>query len=227
MKALEIGNVKITSGFWKEYQELILKKVIPYQWDILNDKVKGIEKSHAIDNFRIAAGISNDKFYGEAYQDSDLYKWLEAVGNALQVENNIELEKKADEVIDLLEGAQEEDGYLNTYFQLVEPEKKWSNILECHELYCAGHLIEAAIAYYKGTGKDKILKIACKLADCINEKFGPEEWKMHGYPGHQELELALVKLYDLTNENKYLKLAEYFIDMRGTNQFFVKHFVTG
>mgnify|MGYP000112915012 FL=1 len=180
MKALEIGNVKITSGFWKEYQELILKKVIPYQWDILNDKVKGIEKSHAIDNFRIAAGISNDKFYGEAYQDSDLYKWLEAVGNALQVENNIELEKKADEVIDLLEGAQEEDGYLNTYFQLVEPEKKWSNILECHELYCAGHLIEAAIAYYKGTGKDKILKIACKLADCINEKFGPEEWKMHG-----------------------------------------------
>ena len=123
MKALEIGNVKITSGFWKEYQELILKKVIPYQWDILNDKVKGIEKSHAIDNFRIAAGISNDKFYGEAYQDSDLYKWLEAVGNALQVENNIELEKKADEVIDLLEGAQEEDGYLNTYFQLVEPEE--------------------------------------------------------------------------------------------------------
>ena len=99
-----------------------------------------------------------------------MYKWLEAVGNALQVENNIELEKKADEVIDLLEGAQEEDGYLNTYFQLVEPEKKWSNILECHELYCAGHLIEAAIAYYKGTGKDKILKIACKLADCINEK---------------------------------------------------------
>ena len=225
MKALEIGNVKITSGFWKEYQELILKKVIPYQWDILNDKVKGIEKSHAIDNFRIAAGISNDKFYGEAYQDSDLYKWLEAVGNALQVENNIELEKKADEVIDLLEGAQEEDGYLNTYFQLVEPEKKWSNILECHELYCAGHLIEAAIAYYKGTGKDKILKIACKLADCINEKFGPEEWKMHGYPGHQELELALVKLYDLTNENKYLKLAEYFIDMRGTNQFFEEEFI--
>ena len=74
------------------------------------------------------------------------------------MENNIELEKKADEVIDLLEGAQEEDGYLNTYFQLVEPEKKWSNILGCHELYCAGHLIEAAIAYYKGTGKDKILK---------------------------------------------------------------------
>lgn len=97
------GNLNESTGNWKckNYKWILerisgtdIKKVIPYQWDILNDKVKGIEKSHAIDNFRIAAGISNDKFYGEAYQDSDLYKWLEAVGNALQVENNIELEKR-------------------------------------------------------------------------------------------------------------------------------------
>lgn len=224
MKELELKNVKITGGFWKKYQDLVLNVVIPYQWKILNDQIEGIEKSHAIENFRIAAGVSEGKFEGFIFQDSDLYKWIEAVGNALQIQKNSELEEKADEVIGYIAAAQEEDGYLNTWYQLVEPDRKWNNVLECHELYCAGHLIEAAVAYYKGTGKETILNVACKFADHICTLFGEEPGKKHGYPGHQEIELALIKLYDLTQRERYLKLAEYFLSARGTNDYYEEEF---
>lgn len=225
MKELELKNVQITGGFWKKYQELVLNVVIPYQWKILNDQIEGIEKSHAVENFKIAAGVSKGKFEGFVFQDSDLYKWIEAVGNALQIQKNCDLEAKADEIIGYIAAAQEPDGYLNTWYQLVEPDKKWNNVLECHELYCAGHFIEAAVAYYKGTGKETILNVACKLADHIGTLFGEEPAKKHGYPGHQELELALIKLYDLTKKESYLKLAEYFLTVRGTNDFYEEEFV--
>ena len=197
-RLLNQNECKIDSPFWDYYVKLIKEKVIPYQWEILNDRVEDSEPSHAIDNFRIAAHQKEGRFYGQVFQDSDVYKWLEAVGNILLLERDEELEKKADSVIGIIETAQEEDGYLDTYFSIEEPDKKWTDLLECHELYCAGHFIESAVAYYRGTGKRKILDIACRLADHLCRTFGPEEGKNHGYPGHQEIELALIKLCDVT-----------------------------
>lgn len=223
-RLLKQEECKVNSSFWNSYVKLIKEKVIPYQWEILNDRVPDSEPSHAIDNFRIAAHQMEGHFYGQVFQDSDVYKWLEAVGNVLLLERDEELEAKADSVIDIIEAAQEEDGYLNTYFSIEEPDKKWTDLLECHELYCAGHFIESAVAYFRGTGKKKILDIACRLADCLCRTFGEEEGKNHGYPGHQEIELALIKLYDVTGTQKYLELAEYFINRRGTDEFFEQEF---
>ena len=202
VKGAELNQVKLTGGIWKEYQDLIFDTVIPYQWEILNDRVEGAEKSYTVRNFRIAAGELQGEHGGFVFQDSDLYKWLEAVGNMLQVRKAPDIEEKADWIIGLMEKAQEPDGYLNTYFQLKEPDKKWTNILECHELYCGGHLMEAAAAYTKGTGKETLLGIACKLADCICSKFGEEEGKLHGYPGHQEVEIGLQKLFEITGARR-------------------------
>lgn len=223
-RLLNQNECKMDSPFWDYYVKLIKEKVIPYQWDILNDRVEDSEPSHAIDNFRIAAHQKEGRFYGQVFQDSDVYKWLEAVGNILLLERDEELEKKADSVIDMIEAAQEEDGYLDTYFSIEEPDKKWTDLLECHELYCAGHFIESAVAYYRGTGKRKILDIACRLANHLCRTFGPEEGKNHGYPGHQEIELALIKLCDVTGNQNYLELAKYFINQRGTDDFFEQEF---
>lgn len=218
------GDCRIESGFWDRYIDVIRNGVIPYQWDILNDRREDAEPSHAVDNFRIAAGEMEGAFYGQVFQDSDVYKWLEAVGNILMLERDPDLEEKADALIDVIVKAQEPDGYLDTYFTIQEPEKKWSDLLECHELYCAGHMIEGAIAYYQATGKEKIYRAACRLADYLTEIFGPEEGKMHGYPGHQEIELALLKLYEVSGEERYLRLASYFLETRGTNRFFEEEF---
>lgn len=223
-RVLKKAECLIASPFWDRYIRLVKEEVIPYQWDILNDRLPDAEPSHAIDNLRIAAGEMEGHFYGQVFQDSDVYKWLEAVGNILMLERDPELEKQADGVIDIIEKAQEEDGYLNTYYTIEAPDKKWSNLLECHELYCAGHFIEGAVAYYKATGKEKIYQIACRLAYHLVRTFGPGEDQIHGYPGHQEIELALLRLYDLSGEESYLRLAEYFIDTRGTNDFFEQEF---
>ena len=218
------GSCRIESGFWNRYIGVIRNGVIPYQWDILNDRREDAEPSHAIDNFRIAAGEMEGAFYGQVFQDSDVYKWLEAVGNILMLERDPHLEEQADSLIDLIVKAQEPDGYLDTYFTIREPDKKWSDLLECHELYCAGHMIEGAIAYYQATGKEKIYRAACRLADYLTQIFGQEEGKMHGYPGHQEIELALLKLYEVSGEEQYLRLASYFLETRGTNRFFEEEF---
>ena len=175
-----------------------------YQWDALNDRIP--RQNPAIKNFRIAAGIEEGEFYGFVFQDSDIAKWPEAVGHSLMTHPDPELEKTADAMIDLIEEAQCPDGYLDTYFIINKHEERWSNLCECHELYCAGHMIEAAVAYYEATGKDKLLKIVCRFVDLIDSIFGPEDGKIKGYPGHQEIELALVKLYKATGNIRYLKL---------------------
>lgn len=214
--ALPLKNVKIKDSFWSPYAELVREVVIPYQWEALNDRIEDAEPSHAIKNFKIAAGEETGEFRGFVFQDSDLAKWLEAVGYSLSINPNTELEAIADGAIDLIEKAQKPDGYLNTYFTIKEQSKKWTNLLDCHELYCAGHMMEAAVAYYEATGKKKLLDIVCKFADLIDSIFGAEPYKLRGYCGHQEIELALVKLYKATGEERYLKLAKYFIDERGT-----------
>lgn len=214
-KEIPLKNVKIKDNFWAHYRKLAREVVIPYQWEAINDRIPDAEPSHALKNFRIAAGIETGEFHGMVFQDSDVSKWLEAVGFSLQTHPDQELEKNADDIIDILEMAQRPDGYLNTYFILKEPENRWTNLAECHELYCAGHFFEAAVAYYNATNKKKVLDIACKFADYISDTFGPEEGKIHGYDGHEEVELALFKLYKVTGNKKYLDLSKYFLDERG------------
>jgi DUF1680 family protein len=205
----------IGTGFWRRVYDLVRDEMIPYQWEALNDRVPDAEPSHAIENFRIAAGEAEGEYYGMVFQDSDVAKWLEAVAYALSARRDEHLEKLADEVIALIGRAQQPDGYLNTYFTVKEPGKRWTNLRDCHELYCAGHMMEAAVAYYEATGKRELMDIMTRMALNIDTVLGPEEGKLHGYPGHQEIELALIRMYGATGDPLMLKLARYFIDERG------------
>ncbi len=220
---IDIKSFIPSDGFIKRCQELIRKEVIPYQYDVLWDRAEGAEKSHVVQNFINAAKAlkgedTGDGFYGMVFQDSDAAKWLEAVGYSLALYPDKELEQKADELIDIIAAAQDEDGYLDTYFTISNREKRWKNLLEGHELYCAGHFMEAAAAYYEGTGKDKLLKVMLKNMEHIYRHFVTE--KHEGYPGHPEAELALLKLYRLTKDPHALELARHFIDKRGTDDFY-------
>ena len=217
-QSIPLENVKVDDMFWNKVQKLVREVVIPYQADVMEDKIPGVEKSHAIQNFRIAAGEAEGEHYGWVFQDSDLAKWLEAVAYSLTIHPDPALEQKADELIELVGRAQEPDGYLNTYFSIKYPDRKWKNLHEEHELYCSGHMIEAAVAYYIATGKDVLLNIMRRNADLICNRFG--YGKIRGIPGHQEIELALLRLYEVTGEKSYLETAKYFLDERGTEPSF-------
>lgn len=195
-------------------------QMLPFQWQVLNDKVAEAPKSGAINNFKIAAGKQKGEFYGMVFQDTDVYKWLEAVAYSLAIQPDPALEALADETIDLIGAAQMSDGYLNTYFQIFKPALKWTNLTDNHELYCFGHLIEAGVAYYEVTKMQPILTIITKAADLLTARFG------YGQPlaflGHPEIEWALLRLYHLTKKAAYLELAKYFILERGQQpSFFV------
>ena len=222
------NKIKITSDFWCRYRNLVRTEMIPFQWNVLNDTAgikiekerlndEGIpsEKSHAIENFKIAAGRTKGTHYGWTFQDSDVYKWLEAVAYSLREEMDPELEKKANEVIELIADAQEDDGYLDTFYSILGIEYRYQSLAGSHELYCMGHFIEAAVAYYDATGNEKVLNVAKKAADNIDANFGPEDGKIHGYDGHEEIEIGLLRLFHVTKEERYLKLAKYFLMERG------------
>ena len=190
---LNINSYK-SAGFIGQYQRLIKDTVIPYQYSVLCDEAEDTEKSHVIKNFINAGKVlcgedADDGFYGMVFQDSDAAKWLEAVAYSLALYPDESLEKTADEVIDIIAKAQDSDGYLNTYYTIKDKDKRWTNILEGHELYCSGHMIEAAIAYYEATGKDKLLKVMERNAEHIYDVFITGSHQ--GYPGHPEIELAL------------------------------------
>ena len=204
---LMLNNIKIDKGFWWDRFNTNLDVTIPYQYE-------QCRKTGRIDVFRLdwKPGKKNKP---HPFWDSDVAKWLEAVSYSLMSRKDAKLEKLADKVIELIGSAQGEDGYLNTYFTLVEPEKRWKSLRGSHELYCAGTLIESATAYYQATGKDVFLKIVCRYADYIAEIFGTDKGKLKGYCGHPEIELALMKLYRITFNKKYLNLAKYFVDQRG------------
>lgn len=227
---MTVNQIKETAyksgGFIGKYQRLIKDEVVPFQYKVLRDEVEGAEKSGVVENF-INAGmvLRGEKpygdFYGMVFQDSDAAKWLEAAAYSLANFPDSELEEKADNLIDVIAAAQDEDGYLNTRFTIADKEKRWTNLLEAHELYCAGHMMEAACAYYEATGKDKLLKVMLKNTDCIYKRFIEE--KKGGCSGHPEIELALMKMYCLTGENKCLELARYFIDERGQDPDFFRN----
>jgi DUF1680 family protein len=149
------------------------------------------------------------------FWESEVTKWLEAASYSLATHPNPALGAQVDEVIALIAAIQQPDGYINVWFTVVEPEKRWTNLRDLHELYCAGHLIEAAVAHYQATGKRTLLDISCRYANYIDTVFGREEGKRRGYCGHAEIELALMKLYGATEEPRYLALAQYFVEERG------------
>ncbi len=215
MYAAALDHITITDPLFSGYLDTVVNRLLPYQWDVLNDRVPEVEKSCCIENFRIAAGERTGHHHGPVFIDTDAYKWLEALAYCLQTGRGRELLSEAEALVDLIGRAQEDDGYLQTYFTIDHPDLKWKNLAEGHELYGAGHLIEAAVAYHQATGNEKILSVAVKLADLICRVFGAEEGQCHGYPGHQVIELALVKLFRLTGERKYLEQARYFLDIRG------------
>ncbi|QMV45132.1 glycoside hydrolase family 127 protein [Cohnella cholangitidis] len=215
MNPVSIPQVSIQDEFWAPRQRLVRDVVVPYQWEALNDLVPGAEPSGTIANFKAAAGELEAAHHGFVFQDSDLAKWLETVGFVLQQQRNEALEALADSAIELIGRAQMPNGYLGTFYQLQKPGLQWTNVRDDHEMYNAGHFMEAAVAYYEATGKPKALEILCKFADHIAEAFGPEETQKPGYCGHPEIELALVKLYRLTGNTKYLAMSKFFIDERG------------
>lgn len=234
MREFGIERVEIKDPFWLRYGKLIREEMLPYQWQVLNDQADIViekerdadyipaDKSHAIENFKIAAGFEEGSHYGMVFQDSDVYKWLEAVAYSLQQSYDASLKELADGVIDLIAAAQEEDGYLNTYFTVEAPTRKFKRLYQSHELYCAGHYIEAAVAYYDAVGSDKALAVACSLADCIDAHFGVDSGKIKGYDGHEEIELALLRLYEVTGEKRYMELSHFFLYERGQDPTFFR-----
>lgn len=209
----QFHRIHITDSLFGHYVDLVAEKMIPYQWDVLNGKGEYV-RSHCIDNFKITAGELSGEHKGVVFGDTDAYKWLEAVAFCA-MNGRIEYIPVADKLIGLIGKAQQPDGYLNTYYTIVEPERRWENLREGHELYSAGHLFEAAAAYYQATGKKELLDIACRFADLLCQVFGPEKEQIKGCPGHQLIELALIKLYKVTERESYLRLARFFIDIRG------------
>ena len=200
----------ITGGFLKHYMDIIAHQALPYQWQVLSGMR---DKNPTVRNFQIAAGEINGSFSGVPYQDTDLAKWLDAVGCVLQNGPDRLLEQTADAIIETIVRAQDPDGYLDTYYQLVCPEKKWTDP-ESHELYCFGHMIEAGVSYYEGTRKRSLLDVACRLADHVDRVFGPNEGQLHSYRGHEIIEMALMRLNAATGEARYSRLAEYLVAMR-------------
>lgn len=221
-----LKNIRITDPLFGHYVSQVAEHSLVYQWDMLNGRAAGGESSHCIENFRIAAGECGGERQGVIFSDTDAYKWLEAVAYCIEAGMGARFSGIADELIALVGRAQESDGYLNTYFSVVHPDRKWKNLAEGHELYCAGHLIEAAVAYYQATGKDALLQIAVRFADLICTVFGAEEGKCHGYPGHQVIELALIRLYRVTGKRDYLALSEYFLTQRGKKPNYLMHELT-
>ena len=219
---LALNEVSVNAGFWKTFMEKTRTQVIPYQWEALNDRIPGAQPSYAVNNFQVASGKKKGEYGGPVFQDSDIAKWIEAVGNSLAWHPDPELEKTADSAIDDIVAAQRSDGYLNTYYICHGLDKRFTNMRDHHELYCLGHLLEGAVAYFKATGKDKLLNALIRYVDLVDSLIGPEPEKLHGYPGHQEIELALVKLYGISGNEKHLRLAKYFIDERGRQPLFFR-----
>ena len=212
---IPIENIHINDSFWNGRIRNAVENVVPYQWRVLNDKEPGAAPSHAVMNYKIAAGLEQGEFEGMQFQDSDLAKWIEAASYSLLYQKNPEVEAALEEVIEIIGKAQQPDGYLSTYYILKYPDRKWKEIAQGHELYVTGHLLEAAVAYYQVTGKDSLLKILEKNVDLIRSVFGCEEGKLDSYPGHEEIELALMKAYAVTGDKKYFELADYFVERRG------------
>ncbi|MEI2722690.1 MAG: beta-L-arabinofuranosidase domain-containing protein [Verrucomicrobiota bacterium] len=215
LRPVPFTDVKIADAFWLPRQETNRVASLPVN-------LENLEKAGNLEDLRLAAQGATNGYRGPVFMDSDLYKALEAASYSLAIHPDPALEKQLDEIIATLAGAQQPDGYLNSYFTVKEPTKRWTNLRDWHELYCAGHLFEGAVAHYQATGKRSYLNVAIKLADNIDSVFGPAPKRL-GYPGHPEIELALVKLWRITGERRYFELARFFVERRGQHYFAAEH----
>jgi DUF1680 family protein len=206
LRTVPYSATRINNGFWANRQTINRQISLKHGYEML-------EKAGNFHNLRMAAGWETGNYSGLNFYDEDVYKWLEALAWELGNRPDDDLQRMADEVIALIKAAQQANGYLNSYYQVVEPHRKWANLDFGHELYCAGHLFQAAIAFHRAVGDDRLLHVALRLADHIDSVFGPG--KKEGTCGHPEIEMALVELYRATGESKYLRLAQFFIDQRG------------
>lgn len=212
LRPVNIKDVTLTSGVLKERQQINAQITIPsiYQKCVETGRVDSL----------LCKWKEGEPNRPHPFWDSDIGKVIEAISYSLVTHPNAELEYKVDEIVDMLKNEQYEDGYLNSYFRTFGIENRWTNLYYMHELYCAGHLMEGAVAYFQATGKRKFLDIMCKYADCIYHHFIEEPKENRGYCGHPEIELALVRLYEETKNENYLKLSKYFIDQRGQQPYF-------
>ncbi|MBA4384681.1 MAG: hypothetical protein C0410_08090 [Anaerolinea sp.] len=211
MREPTLHEVSITGGFWGEKQKLNARHAIFYQWQKL-------EATRCIDNFRIAAGLKSGFREGFFFSDSDAYKWLDAASRIMIHFSSVELLKLVDDFIDLLAKAQQPDGYLNTYNQILFSGQHWIDLQVEHEFYCLGHLIEAAVSHFEATSETKLLDIAEKAADLLVRDFSDSIPDFTD--GHEEIEIALIKLWKTTDRIEYLALAKAFLIRRGTIRFF-------
>lgn len=205
IEQVDFSHVKIQDNFWSPRLAKHISATLPVCIDQIENQTGRIR------NFENAAK-GEGEHSGIFFDDSDVYKALEGIAYSLINNPNPELEKKADEWIDKFAAAQQPDGYINTFYTLTGLDNRWTN-MDKHEMYCAGHMTEAGVAYYKATGKRKLLDVCIRMADHMMTQFGPD--KRHWVPGHEEIELALVKLYEVTQEEKYLDFANWLIEERG------------
>ena len=209
---LPLTHVTIADQFWAPRRELIRTKTLRQQ----HEQMRSNGQFDALKlNWR--PGDPNEP---HIFWESDIAKWIEAASYCLATADDPDLDRAIDATIDLLAGAQQPDGYLNVYFTVVKPGERFTDLRDAHELYCAGHLIEAGVAHHQATGKTTLLSIVRRYADLIEQTFGPGGACEGGYDGHQEIELALVKLYRATGERRYLELSRRFIDARGQQPFY-------
>jgi DUF1680 family protein len=206
---LPITAVRLKDRFWAPRWAANRDVTLPSQYRLL-------EETGRIDNFRQAAGKINAPFRGLFFNDSDLYKWLEAAAWTLAFDPDPALTEMVDAAIGEVEAAQGPDGYLDNYYTGERAGQRWSNLRDMHELYCAGHLFQGAVAHYRATGDDRLLNIARRFADLICDTFGPEEeGKRPGTCGHPEIEMGLAELARASGDPKYLREAKYMLDVRG------------
>lgn len=224
MSDLKIQHAYVTGGFWAGRQRLAAEKTLWEQLEILKGHRNHLSPevcSHAVENFRIAAGLSSQPYLGTVCNDSEVGKWIEAAAYSLRHYPNPALEKEVDALVDLIVQAQMPDGYLNTYFQVLYPQERFKHFGFNCELYNMGHLMEAAAAYCAATGKRKLLDAMCRLGDLLCDRIGPGEDQVHVYDGHAEIELGLLALYEATGIEKYLDLCAYFVMERGKQPSFL------
>ncbi len=206
-------DVDIHGGFWKQRQDVNRQVTLPVQHERSRSRIEALNLKRKLRPKKNPHPF--DEGGADGY-DSDVAKWVEAAAYSLAGHPDRALARKVDRIVDLWAEAQAQDGYLNNYYLRRDPGRRWTDLQRQHELYCAGHLIEAAVAYHQATGKRKLLDVVCGYVDHINDVFGPRPGQLRGYPGHPEIELALVKLYRHTGRPEYLKLSGFFIDKRGT-----------
>lgn len=211
MRSLPLGQIRLTDRFWTRYQRVLIETTLPAEYE-------QTVKTGRLENFHRVARGESGTHEGLWFNDSDVYKYVEACAYAVAIAPGLKVDAskvraQMDECVEAIVAAQAPDGYLNTFFQLNHPDLRWRNLNTMHEMYCGGHLIEAGVALYESLGDRRLLDVSTKFADHVMSMFGPE--RRRGYCGHQEIELALLRLAHATGERKYREYADWMVEERG------------